>query len=107
LFIGNLKYIENILTDPEDDSEIKQQRLLDENLDQNIERLTMRISDHNGKWAKTYDSAYLGKTELDNGDFLKNTPIIVLKEYDQQKPLSYHYKNQKTYTKGPEYYEIL
>jgi len=65
-------------------------------LDQAVERLTMRISDHDGKWAETYDSAYLGYTELDNGSILKK-PIIVLKEYNQQIPLSYHYVNKKTY----------
>ena len=55
----------------------------------------MRISDHNGEWSENYDSAYLGIVELDNGDlFEKQT--IVLKEYNQQIPLSYHYINQKS-----------
>jgi hypothetical protein len=96
LFIGNTKYFENYSNDNMDDSEIKSQRLEDETLNQNIEQLTMRITDHNGKWSQNYDSAYLGCIELDNGAFLDKT-IIVLKEYNQQIPLSYHYINKNTY----------
>ena len=51
----------------------------------------MRISDHDGNWTNDADSCYLGNIELDNGDRLKNTPMIVLKNYNQQIPLSYHY----------------
>jgi hypothetical protein len=107
LFMGNVKYIENILNDPIDESEIKNERLKDSTLDQNIERLTMRISDHDGLWAKKYESAYLGYTELDNGEYLKNTPIIVIKEYEQQMPLSYHYINKNARNKEMEQYFIL
>ena len=53
--------------------------------------LTLRISDHNGLWAKTFDSAYLGNIELDDGSFIEDAPLIVLKEYNQQIPLSYHF----------------
>jgi hypothetical protein len=95
LFLGNTKYIENQLNDAIDDSEIKSLRLEDDTLDQTYERLRMRISDHDGKWSQTYDSAYLGYVELDNGTFL-NKPTVVLKEYKQQMPLSYHYVNKKT-----------
>jgi hypothetical protein len=94
LFMGNVKYIENSLNDHIDESNIKKQRLEDSNLNQNMERLTMRISDHDGLWSKSYDSVYLGYTELDNGECLKNTPLFVIKEYEQQVPLSYHYKNK-------------
>ena len=99
LFIGNVKYIENKVDDPIDESDIKKERLEDTTLNQQLERLTMRITDHNGNWSKTYDSAYLGHTELDNGEYLKNTPVIVVKEYEQQIPLSYHFikKTEKDY----------
>jgi len=90
LFTGKTKYIENYPSDAIDESEIKKQRLYDESLDQNLERLTMRITDHDGKWSNDYDSVYLGNVELDNGDLFKKQ-ILVLKEYYQQKPLSYHY----------------
>jgi hypothetical protein len=95
IFTGNVKYIENNFNDPIDASEIKNQRFEDINLDQTMERLTLRISDHDGLWSKEYNSAYLGNIELDNGDFLKNIPFIVVKEYEQQCQLSYHYINKK------------
>ena len=91
LFLGKMKMIENLLNDENDNSEIKQERLNDTYLDKKMEILTMRISDHDGKWAEQYDSVFLGKIELDNGEYLKNSPIMVLKEYEQQIPLSYHF----------------
>ena len=93
LFLGNTKYIQNLKNDTIDSSEIKSQRLQDNNLDKNTEYLTIRISDHDGKWSHSYDSAYVGYIILDNETELKNTPIFVLKTYEQQIPLSYHYKN--------------
>jgi hypothetical protein len=106
LFIGNVKYIENYPNDPIDESEIKRQRLQDQNLDQNIERLTMRISDHDGKWADNYDSVYLGNLELDDGNLL-NKQLFVVKEYEQQIPLSYHFVNNKSLKGKKEDYLIL
>jgi hypothetical protein len=91
VFPKNTKYIENHQNDDIDESETKKMRLQDETLDLNYERLTMRISDYDGKWTQNYDSCYLGHIELDNGMYLKNTPILVVKEYNQQVPLSYHY----------------
>ena len=61
-----------------------------------FEVLTMKISDHDGKWSEYYDSVFLGKIELDNGFYFKNAPIIVLKDYHQQIPLSYHYIDKKS-----------
>jgi hypothetical protein len=106
IFTGNIKYIENYPNDPVDESEIKKQRLQDSNLDQNIERLTMRISDHDGKWANNYDSVYLGNVELDDGNFL-NKQIVVVKEYEQEMPLSYHFINKNTLNGEKEDYLIL
>ena len=94
LFLGKMKQIENFQRDANDMSDTKRERLNDLSLNQNIEILTMRISDHDGKWAETYDSASIGNIELDNGSHLENTPIIVVKNYDQQIPLSYHYINK-------------
>ena len=106
VFTCNVKYIENYPNDPVDESEIKKQRLQDSNLDQNIERLTMRISDHDGKWTDKYDSVYLGNVELDDGNYL-NEQIIVVKEYDQKVPLSYHFINKNTLKGKKEDYLIL
>jgi hypothetical protein len=97
LFSGTTKYIENHPNDKIDDSQVKQDRLKDTTLDQNMERLTMRITDYDGKWSKEkYDSVYLGNIELDNGT-LFNKAMIVLKDYEQQTPLSYHYIDKKSY----------
>jgi len=90
LFTGATKYIENYQCDKIDESEIKKQRLMDNTLNQNLERLTMRITDHDGNWSDYYDSVFLGNIELDNGEIFKNN-MIVLKEYNQQIPLSYHF----------------
>lgn len=91
LFTGKTKYIENMPNDPNDKSSIKRDRLNDPLLNTKYEVLTLRISDHDGIWAETYDSAYLGNIELDDGSLLEETPILVLKDYNQQIPLSYHF----------------
>jgi len=97
LFVGNTKYINNFPNDDIDVSDIKQQRLNDDELDRKYEQLTLRISDHDGKWSETSDSCYLGNLILDNGSKVKDSPIIVLKDYNQQVPLSYHYINKASY----------
>ena len=91
LFTGNVKYIENMPNDQVDESKIKKQRLNDSNLNRTYEMTTLRISDHDGLWTNEFDSAYLGNIELDDGSFLKEKPIIVIKDYNQQVPLSSHY----------------
>jgi hypothetical protein len=35
----------------------------------------------------------INNIRLDDGTFMKNTPIICVKSYEQQYPLSYHYVN--------------
>ena len=50
LFLGKMKIVENLLNDENDISEIKKEMINDTSLDQNMEILTMRISDHDGKW---------------------------------------------------------
>uniref|UniRef100_A0A6C0EFI9 Uncharacterized protein n=1 Tax=viral metagenome TaxID=1070528 RepID=A0A6C0EFI9_9ZZZZ len=50
-----------------------------------------RITDHNGSWTEKYDSVYVGKLLLDNGKFISGTPMWVVKDYNQQASLSYHY----------------
>lgn len=95
LFLEKTKVLHNFQNDDIDISSIKYEKLNDPTCDSNYERLTMRITDYDGKWAEHYDSVYLGKVELDNGNFIKETPIIVIKNYNQQYPLSYHYINKK------------
>jgi len=95
LFTGKIKHIENMPNDEIDNSEIKKERLKDPELNEKYEIATLRISDHDGLWSKKYDSVYLGDIELDDGSFVEDTPMLVLKEYNQQFPLSYHYIDKK------------
>jgi len=96
LFIGNVNYIENNIDLPNDDSTIKKDRLNDNTLNVNYEKMTLRISDHDSVWTKTYDSLYLGKLELDDGSFIQEYPIIVTRDYNQQVGLSFHYINKNS-----------
>jgi hypothetical protein len=98
LFMGQTKHIENAPNDPIDQSEIKTQRLRDTTLNRQKEVLTLRISDHDGLWANAYDSVYLGNLELDDGSFLDDIPMIVLKNYVNQIPLSFHMINTSMLT---------
>lgn len=96
LFTGKTKYIENEIDIENDDSSIKKDRLNDITLNDNYEKMTLRISDHDSNWSKTHDSLYLGKLELDDGSFIKEYPIIVTSNYNQQVSLSLHYLNKST-----------
>jgi hypothetical protein len=111
LFIGKTKYVDNFPNEDYDESLIKSERLEDDTLNRKYERLTHRISDHDGLWAQNYDSIYLGKIELDDGTLLDDAPIIVLKDYNQQVPLTYHYidkqKLGEIYDSDTNYYSIL
>ena len=69
-----------------------------------------RISDHNGLWTDKYDSVYIGKLLLDNGKFIKGTPLWVVKDYNQQVSLSYHHLSSKLLNdewSDDKYYYIL
>jgi len=105
LFLGIHKIIENFPNNPIDESDIKTQRLDDPKLDTKIEQLTMRISDHDGKWAHNYDSVYLGSTELDDGTYLKCN-LLAIKNYNQQIPLSYHYIDKITIEYDEKHFRI-
>ena len=93
LFLENVKFIQNFPNDVIDGSDTKIQKMTEHrnSFDNNLEKLTFRITDYDSLWTNTYDSIFLGNVELDNGTQLDNTPIIVLKNYEQQCSLSYHY----------------
>lgn len=101
LFLGNNLVKMNYPNDNIDESEIKKAKLIEkENVENSYdyvyEKMTLRISDHDGLWKQTYDSVYLGKMELDNGEYLRNTPLFVVKDYYNHTPLSYHYINKRS-----------
>jgi len=120
LFTENIKVIQNLDTDPPDESDLKRQKLNDENLENlengqngqngknNYEHLTLRITDYDGKWMEYYDSVYISKLILSNFEVLKNAPVIVVKNHDQQVPLTYHYIDNKqlseTYDENTDYF---
>ena len=83
LFLGSTLVKLNYPEDMIDESEIKLQRLEDDKLERKYECLTMRLSDHDGLWAETYDSVFVGRVELDDGSIIRNAPFIVVKKYDQ------------------------
>jgi hypothetical protein len=72
LLLGQTKHI---LIDSVDQSQTKQE-------------LLAANADHDGLWAQTYDAVYLALMEGEN------TPMLVVKEYNQQWPLSYHFANK-------------
>ena len=95
LFLGNNLIKLNYPNDNIDESEIKKNKLFSVDNDKSseyiYEKMTLRVSDHDGLWKEINDSVYLGKLELDNGEFLKDTPMYVVKDYYSHTPLSYHY----------------
>ncbi len=94
LMLGTTKYVENRPEDPNDLSEIKVNKLTDPSGNPHFERLTMRITDYDGKWAEKYDSIHLGQVFLDNEEVL-NKQITAVKNYEQQTPLSFHYVDKR------------
>lgn len=94
LFTGLTKVILNNTSDYIDKSSIKRE-ISRTNKENNLyENLTLRISDYDGKWSENFDSIYVGDIKLDNGEKMKNTPIYVVKKYEQHTPLSYHFVNE-------------
>jgi hypothetical protein len=83
LFMGTMLVKLNYPMDPIDVSDIKMERLEDDSLERKYECLTMRVTDHAGKWAENYDSVFVGRVELDDGSFLRDSPFIVVKKHEQ------------------------
>jgi hypothetical protein len=91
IFLGVSKVPMNYPEDEADDSQYSSNIIADNNENAQINRIT----DHDGIWSYNYDSVYIGKLLLDNGKFIKDTPLWVVKNYDQQTSLSYHYLSSK------------
>jgi len=88
IFLGNCLIKENMPNDKIDESELKLLRL--KNINHNYEKMTLRISDHAANWASDYDSVFVDRIELDDGQRLLDTPIYAIKELQNQVSLSYH-----------------
>jgi len=81
VFLGNMCLKENFPNDNYDNvnSHIKKDSMLS------------RITDYSGLWKKKYDSIYVGKIELDNGEEFLKGPLYAFKNFQQYVPLSYEY----------------
>ena len=89
VFLGKLLVKLNYPEDPIDNSTMKR----DKTKGSIKEQLTMRITDYDGLWSRNYDSCFIGVIKLDNGDILQDTPIFVVKKYEQHFCLTYHLIN--------------
>ena len=100
LFLGECLLKENMENDDIDMSEVKNMKMEKDNneCDYEYEKMTLRISDYDATWKNNYDSVFLGKIELDNGKLLLDTPMYVIKDFNNQTPLSYHIINKKSLT---------
>lgn len=96
VFMNKTMIIDNSLDIETDQSSTKQARITDASLNTTYENLTIRISDHDGTWATKYDSVFVGKVLLDNGQPFNGSPIFVVKTYEQQHSLSYHLIDHKS-----------
>lgn len=90
LFTENIKYVENLPSDPIDEFAYCNTT---HTHTQTQSSLTERITDYSGKWASDFNSIYVGHIELDDGSAFKESPLLVIQEYTQQVPLSYHFVN--------------
>jgi len=91
VFLGKMLVKLNYPDDPIDNSDLKREKLKGSVREQ----LMMRITDYNGLWTDNYDSCFIGKIKLDNGYILGNTPVFVVKNYEQHFSLTYHYINNE------------
>ena len=94
VFLGTTCVKLNNLNDPPDLSDEKQ-RLMSCDDKMLYEEQTLRITDYDGNWSDVYDSVFVGNIKLDDDVFVKKCPLWVLKNYNQQHSLSYHYINEQ------------
>ena len=79
---------------PNDDSDSSYHSSILSSIDNENAQIN-RITDHNGIWTEKYDSVYVGNLILDNGKLITGTPLWVVKDYNQQVSISYHYLSSK------------
>ena len=105
IFPGNTKVFLNRPNDPEDSSVITQEKKAN---DKWVSQ-TVRLRDVDGKWTQKYNSVYQGVMILEDGRKNQRGPHWVLRDYDQQTPLTYHYVNTEKFddslVKEPTYYK--
>lgn len=96
VFLGKTKAFLNHPTEKDDFSDIVKERIRENPRDERWEKLILKLHDHNGEWAKEYDSAYIGRVRLSNGGLFMKNPEFITKHNDQNLLLSTHELDQKT-----------
>lgn len=87
LFLGHMKVLLNHPRDPVDGSEIAKKMRDDIDTREQFS-YKAKLVDYDGLWADNYDSLYVGRVKMDNGELFKTEPIYVVKEWSQYIPLS-------------------
>ena len=97
IFPQYMKVKLNMPEDPCDESEITMSVInaADSNNYNNYKQ-RIRLSDRDGLWVTEYDSIYIGPLELDNGEMFKEGPMWVLKNHEQQLPLTSHFIDKRS-----------
>ena len=86
LFLGKSKFF---LNRPDDPPDLSTKNVVNEYI-----KKTIKQRDVDGMWAQHHDSVFVSKSEITiNGDVRTIAPQIILKNYTQQQPLSYHFVN--------------
>lgn len=96
VFLGRMKVFLNHPLDPDDKSEIYYDKLEKEPHNIEYQNLVLKLHDHTGKWTRRYNSCYVGSALLDNGRYFMSNPEYVVKDFEQQTPLTYHYLDKTT-----------
>ena len=94
IFLKDMRVKLNDINDYVDDSQITEHLLLTLNKkskEYHTVKFQLRLSDRDGLWAISHDSAYIGRVELDDGSYFEKGPLWILKNYEQQIPLSIFY----------------
>lgn len=92
LFLGQMKVVNNHPDNDIDESDIKTCMINKSETRKNA-KLTMRITDHDGKWQQNFDSVFIGDLLLDDGTKLDTGPLYVIKEHNQQMCINYRSAN--------------
>lgn len=89
IFGEKIRYFLNRESDPEDDSKISQELAKEKS----FYKETLKVRDVSAKWADNHDMAYIGSFLLDdkNNASRRYTINFVVRDFEQQVPLTYHY----------------
>jgi hypothetical protein len=91
LFLGKTKIVNNLENDTSDISK----QLLENNLDDTYlsdnyiqTKMMMKVTDWDSNWTLNYDSLFIGKVILDDGNIFDRGPLWVVQNYEQYCVLS-------------------